>query len=111
MLNYYIFITENGTDMIVSIVYHLLKEFMDGQDGKLPRKLHLNLGNWIFKSRFLIFLTPFFLDNCFRENKNRYLFSWLANLVELNIFLEVSINFLIKGHTGKSFVISATNSE
>ena len=41
------------------------------------------------------------LDNCFRENKNRFLFSFLARLVELNVFLEVSINFLIKGHTGK----------
>ena len=35
---------ENGSDMIVSIVYHLLREFMQDQGGKLPRKLHLNLG-------------------------------------------------------------------
>ena len=48
----------------------------------------------------LSYLSISSIDNCFRENKNRYLFSWLANLVELNVFLEVSINFLIKGHTG-----------
>ena len=48
-------------------------------------------------------------DNCFRENKNKYLFSWLANLVELNVFLEVSINFLIKGHTGIYVSLNKTN--
>ena len=37
-------IVENGSDMVVSIVYHLLQEFLQDQDGKLPRKLHLNLG-------------------------------------------------------------------
>ena len=39
-----LFILENGSDMIVSIVYHLLMGFMESQSGKLPRKLHLNLG-------------------------------------------------------------------
>ena len=101
-MNETIFIAENGSDMIVTIIHHLLKDFMEDNDGKLPRKLHLNLG----KSDFLFHgNNHIFSDNCFRENKNRYLFSWLANLVELNIFLEVSINFLIKGHTGKSFIL------
>ena len=30
--------------MIVTIVHHLLKDFMKDHGGKLPRKLHLNLG-------------------------------------------------------------------
>ena len=36
--------SENGSDMIVTIVFHLLKDFMKDHGGKLPRKLHLNLG-------------------------------------------------------------------
>ena len=30
------------------------------------------------------------LDNCFRENKNRYLFGYCANLIELQVFKKVS---------------------
>ena len=40
------------------------------------------------------------LDNCWRENKNKFLFSFLASLMQLNIFVEVTCSFLIKGHTG-----------
>jgi hypothetical protein len=39
-------------------------------------------------------------DNCWRENKNRFLFSFLASLMQLNIFVESTCSFLIKGHTG-----------
>ena len=34
---------ENGSDMIVTIVHHLLKDFLQDH-GRLPKKLHLNLG-------------------------------------------------------------------
>ena len=40
------------------------------------------------------------LDNCARENKNRFVFSWLAALVAFDIFNEVTVEFLVKGHTG-----------
>ena len=40
------------------------------------------------------------LDNCWRENKNRFLFSFLSALVQLKVFEEISVNFLIVGHTG-----------
>lgn len=40
------------------------------------------------------------LDNCARENKNRFVFSWLAALVGSDIFNEVTVDFLVKGHTG-----------
>ena len=36
-------VSENGSDMIVTIVYHLLREF-EKDHGKLPKKLYLNLG-------------------------------------------------------------------
>ena len=34
---------ENGSDMVITIIYHLLQEFIKDH-GKLPKKLHLNLG-------------------------------------------------------------------
>ena len=30
--------------MVVTVIYHLLREFMKDNHGKLPRRLHLNLG-------------------------------------------------------------------
>ena len=36
---------ENGSDMVITIIYHLLREFIEDH-GKLPRKLHLNLGKF-----------------------------------------------------------------
>ena len=38
-----VFVLENGSDMVVTILYRLLKEFIEDH-GKLPRRLHLNLG-------------------------------------------------------------------
>ena len=39
------------------------------------------------------------VDNCFRENKNTYLFAWLCWLVERGVFDEVFVSFLPTGHT------------
>ena len=36
---------ENGSDMVITIIYHLLQEFIKDH-GKLPKKLHLNLGKF-----------------------------------------------------------------
>ena len=33
------------------------------------------------------------MDNCVRENKNKYVFGFLAMLVEMNIFTEVRKTF------------------
>ena len=74
-------IFENGSNLVVTLVYLLLLEFMNDWK-KLPRKLHLNL------------------DNCWKENKNRYLFSFLASLLQLNIFEEITCDYLMVGHTG-----------
>lgn len=43
---------------------------------------------------------PFILDNCWKENKNKYLFSFLASLLELKISTEISCDYLMVGHTG-----------
>ena len=71
-----------SSNMVVSIVYKLLKVLVNDFK-KLPKKLNI------------------FADNCWRENKNRYVFSFLDWLVELGVFQEVTLNFLIVGHTGK----------
>jgi hypothetical protein len=39
------------------------------------------------------------LDNCWRENKNRFVFGFIALLVKLDVFREANIFFLMKGHT------------
>jgi len=39
------------------------------------------------------------LDNCWKENKNKYFFSYLATLLYLNIFEEIYMYCLPSGHT------------
>nr|XP_006821263.1 PREDICTED: uncharacterized protein LOC102800784 [Saccoglossus kowalevskii] len=39
------------------------------------------------------------LDNCFRENKNRFLLSLMELMVEIDIFEEIYVSFLPVGHT------------
>ena len=40
----------------------------------------------------------------FRENKNRWVLSFLCALVQLDVFLEVQFQFLMVGHTGKLYL-------
>lgn len=51
------------------------------KDKKLPRKIYIQL------------------DNCSRENKNRFFLGCMAYLVAQNIVEEVVMNFLMVGHT------------
>ena len=39
------------------------------------------------------------LDNCYRENKNKYVIAFCCLLVELGIFKKIKIGFLMVGHT------------
>ena len=39
------------------------------------------------------------MDNCVRENKNSYLFAFLAWLVERRVFVKIYLSFLPVGHT------------
>ena len=72
---------EQGSSKVVSIIYKLiltmLKDF-----GTLPPHCHINL------------------DNCWRENKNMYLFSFLSALVQLDVFVDITVDFMLVGHTG-----------
>ena len=81
---------------VVSVLFLLLKGFI--QDNKvLPRVLNLNLDNcWRLVFKFQT--DSKFLE--FRENKNRYLLGFLHALVDLRIFDEITLDFLLVGHTG-----------
>ena len=39
------------------------------------------------------------MDNCGRENKNRFVFAFCALLVELKVFRKIKVSFLMVGHT------------
>ena len=39
------------------------------------------------------------LDNCYRENKNKYVIGFCCLLVELGVFEKIKIGFLMVGHT------------
>ena len=72
---------EQGSNMVITIIYQLLQAFLKDHK-KFPKYLHINT------------------DNCGRENKNRFVFTFLSALVELEIFCEITMDFLIVGHTG-----------
>lgn len=39
------------------------------------------------------------MDNCFRENKNKYVLGYLHFLVQVGIFNEITVSYLPVGHT------------
>jgi hypothetical protein len=47
-------------------------------------------------------LPPYFflqMDNCGRENKNKFVFAMCALLVHHRVFEEIELGFLLVGHT------------
>ena len=65
----------------IESLYQIFKREEQKRAAGLPRILYLQL------------------DNCFRENKNTYLFAWLSWLVERSVFDHVFVSFLPTGHT------------
>lgn len=63
-------------NVLLNIFTNLIKN-----GGCLPECLHLQL------------------DDCYRENKNRYIMAFSAYLIEMGIFKEIYISFLMVGHT------------
>ena len=39
------------------------------------------------------------MDNCWRENKNQYMMTFLALLIKLKVFVKIKLNFDLVGHT------------
>ncbi len=70
---------ETGANHIIECLHRFINSRK--RKGSLPRKFFVQM------------------DNCSRENKNRYVFSYLEALVALDIFDVVEAGFLPKGHT------------
>lgn len=71
---------ETGANHVIEVAHRVLqrkKELM----GKLPPNLFVQV------------------DNCIRENKNRFFFSYFQSLVHLGVFKTVQVSFLPIGHT------------
>lgn len=70
---------ETGGNHIIETIHRVLQEKHSSQP--LPPVLYMQL------------------DNCWRENKNRYVLGYLESLVRLGVFKEVHVSFLPIGHT------------
>jgi hypothetical protein len=70
-----------GSQVSVEVLQRTLKAEERRRGGKLPRVLYIQL------------------DNCRGSNKNTYLFSYLAWLVERGVFDVIYVSFLPVGHT------------
>ena len=69
---------EQGSSKLVSILYKLIHT-MIVDFGDLPTHCHINV------------------DNCWRENKNMFFFSFLSALVELGVFIDITVDFMLVG--------------
>ena len=70
---------ETGSNHVIEVIHRWLQE--KEERGVLPSRLLVQL------------------DNCSRENKNRYLLAYFETLVAYGVFMEVRASFLPKGHT------------
>ena len=70
-----------GSDSVITMVLKTLCDYARDNDGKLPPTLHLHM------------------DNCWRENKNKYVLAMAHLLVHHGCFKTVEICFLPVGHT------------
>ena len=68
---------KHSSNMTITILLNILYMYRDS----LPEVLYLQM------------------DNCARENKNKYVFAFCALLVELGIFRKIKVSFLMVGHT------------
>jgi hypothetical protein len=73
---------KHGTNLTIEALHRvLIKEWIRGGKGRLPRVLFLQL------------------DNCSKQNKSQYLIAYLGLLVGWDVFEEVILSFLPVGHT------------
>ncbi len=70
---------ETGANHVIECIHRFINYRRN--KGPLPRKFFVQM------------------DNCTRENKNRYLLSYLESLVALDVFDVIEAGFLPKGHT------------
>ena len=71
-----------GPNVLMWVIYRTLRQIIASSLGqKLPRKLVIQL------------------DNCASQNKNNKMFIFIALLVRWGLFDEITLNFLMVGHT------------
>lgn len=71
-----------GSDMVIEVLHRTLESVKTNTpNGCLPRRLRIQL------------------DNCGRENKNKYFIGYCHYLVEVGLFDEIELHFLPVGHT------------
>ena len=70
-----------GSDSVITMILKILCDYAKAHDDKLPPKLFLHM------------------DNCWRENKNRYVLGIAHLLVHMGCFKRVDLCFLPVGHT------------
>jgi len=75
---------KHGSNFVVSVIDDYLRH--------LQLKLDTDAKPWPST----LFLQ---LDNCWKENKNKYVFSYLASLIHYHIFNEIYMHCLPTGHT------------
>jgi hypothetical protein len=68
------------SNVTIEVLQRVLQE-IEAKKGKLPKKLYLQM------------------DNCVRENKNKYVLGYLSWLVQRGVFEEIELSFLPVGHT------------
>ena len=74
-------IVVKGCDVAISTLVFHLDQYSRNHNNKFPKSFYLQM------------------DNCWRENNNRFLLSFLAHLIHLDIFETIHLNFLMSGHT------------
>lgn len=71
---------KSDSNVTIEVLQRVLTDIEQKKKG-LPRKLYLQM------------------DNCVRENKNKYVLGYLSWLVERGVFEEIELSFLPVGHT------------
>lgn len=70
---------ETGANHVIETLHRFISSKMCG--GTIPNELYVQV------------------DNCTRENKNRFFFAYVESLVQWRVFMEVFVSFLPLGHT------------
>ena len=71
---------KTDSNVTIEVLQRVLIEIED-KKGRLPSKLYLQM------------------DNCVRENKNKFVIGYLSWLVQRGVFQEIQLSFLPVGHT------------
>ncbi|XP_061193023.1 uncharacterized protein LOC133201246 [Saccostrea echinata] len=71
----------HDSNLTINIILQILFKIKDIMGGKLPPTFYLQA------------------DNCWRENKNKFVLAFCEYLVHIKVFREVHLSFLMVGHT------------